>query len=172
MPSTIRPSTEADIPGLARVRVDTWRAAYRGIVPQAYLDSLDYAVNEQNFQRQMGNLELSSLTALDEGGQPVGYAVAGANRGDLPEFRGEVYAIYILPACQQQGIGRRLLRAAFANLFDRGLFPALIWALEENAACQFYQLVGGVQVGRKQRDIGGKLLEVLCFGFTDPEIWL
>ncbi len=34
----IRPARPADIPTMARVYVETWRATYRGILPDAYLD--------------------------------------------------------------------------------------------------------------------------------------
>ena len=36
---TIRPAEIDDAPAIARVHVETWRWSYRGIVPEAYLDS-------------------------------------------------------------------------------------------------------------------------------------
>ena len=39
---TTREARPEDLPDMARIRVDTWKAAYRGIVPDAYLDSLTY----------------------------------------------------------------------------------------------------------------------------------
>ena len=38
---TIRVATEGDAAGIARVHVRSWQEAYAGIVPDAYLSSLD-----------------------------------------------------------------------------------------------------------------------------------
>jgi ribosomal protein S18 acetylase RimI-like enzyme len=170
MPYHIRPALPADAAGLARVRIDTWRAAYLGIVPDEYLANLDYASNEQNFRNYLTNPAVRLFAALDEVGQAVGFANSGANRETLPGFPGEVYALYILPAHQKHGLGRALLRRAFEQLADGGLFPAVIWVLADNPACGFYRRVGGEEIGQKLIEIGGKQLRELCFGFTKGEI--
>jgi hypothetical protein len=36
----LRRATSTNALGVARVHIDTWRSAYRGMVPQEYLDSL------------------------------------------------------------------------------------------------------------------------------------
>src|SRR5438270_13538350 len=36
----IRPAGAGDAEAIARVRVDSWRATYRGMIPQAYLDAM------------------------------------------------------------------------------------------------------------------------------------
>ena len=38
----IREAHPNDGPGMAKVHVDTWRAAYRGILPDDFLDGLSY----------------------------------------------------------------------------------------------------------------------------------
>ena len=42
------------------------------------------------------------------GGGIVGFSCAGPERSGDPTYRGEVYAIYILRAFQDQGLGRQL----------------------------------------------------------------
>ena len=37
---TVRRATAGDAPGIARVRVDSWRSTYRGMIPNAYLDGM------------------------------------------------------------------------------------------------------------------------------------
>lgn len=165
MQYNLRPALPADAAGLARVRIDTWRATYRGIVPEEYLAKLDYAANEQNFRSYLANPAVRMVAALDEAGKAVGFASSGANREPIPGFPGEVSALYILPAHQKHGLGRALLRKAFEQLAEGGLFPAVIWVLAENPACGFYRRVGGVEIGHKSIDIGGKLLRELCYGF-------
>jgi hypothetical protein len=36
----IRPARAGDTEAIARVRVDSWRETYRGMIPQAYLDAM------------------------------------------------------------------------------------------------------------------------------------
>jgi hypothetical protein len=36
----IRPARAGDAEAIARVRVDSWRETYRGMIPQAYLDAM------------------------------------------------------------------------------------------------------------------------------------
>ena len=40
MPPLIRTATEADLPVIAAIQVASWQDAFRGIVPDAVLDSL------------------------------------------------------------------------------------------------------------------------------------
>ncbi len=37
----IRPATDADAAAIRAVQIQSWREAYRGIVPDSYLDALD-----------------------------------------------------------------------------------------------------------------------------------
>jgi hypothetical protein len=42
----IRKADIKDIPGIAKVHVDSWRTTYKGIVPETFLDSLSYESRE------------------------------------------------------------------------------------------------------------------------------
>lgn len=76
----IRRAVEKDLPGMVKVRVDTWRSAYRGLVPDTYLDSLSY---ERIVERWREWLFLSpppkNAAFVAEDGQAgiVGIAVCG-----------------------------------------------------------------------------------------------
>jgi hypothetical protein len=49
----IRRATTDDAGSLARVHVDAWRAAYRGLVPDERLANLSYARSEERFRRSL-----------------------------------------------------------------------------------------------------------------------
>lgn len=169
----IRERQEGDIPGIARVRVDTWRAAYRGIVPQEHLDGLSVAADTERFLQRYresgGQPNLHVFVALDESGQVVGFGMGGPEREGFPGYPGELYVLYVLPAYQGQGIGYALAQAVCGRLRAAGLVPVIIWALRENlSACAFYRRLGGVDVGRKTIEIGGKVLEEVGFGLRVP----
>ncbi len=165
----IRKRTPEDLPGIARVVVDTWRSAYRGIVPDAVLDGLDYARNEARYRERLEkNYPAYAYVAADPQAGVVGMAAGGPAEKLLPGFPGELYAIYILPAYQGRGIGKRLVRAVFAQLEAARLSPAVIWALEQNTrAGAFYRALGGEVVGRRSIELGGLELPELGFGFKN-----
>jgi hypothetical protein len=167
----IREREERDIPGIARVRVDAWRAAYRGIVPQAHLDGLSYTADEERFlQRYRETREQPNLffyAAVGENGQVLGFGVGGPEREGFPGYPGELYALYIHPSYQGQGIGRGLAQTIFDRLVAANLFPALVWCLKDNLkACAFYHHLRGIEVGQKTIAIGGKSLLEVGFGYA------
>jgi hypothetical protein len=45
----VRAPAPVDVARIARINVETWRAAYDGIVPSAYLDGLDIAKFEERW---------------------------------------------------------------------------------------------------------------------------
>jgi GNAT superfamily N-acetyltransferase len=49
------------------------------------------------------------FVADDEGDELIGFAAAGPERSGDPKYRGELYAVYVLPS--QQRRGRALVRA-------------------------------------------------------------
>jgi ribosomal protein S18 acetylase RimI-like enzyme len=171
MQITIRKRQERDIAGIARVRIDAWRAAYHEIVPEEYLAGLSYAADEarllQRYRDTNGDQGVFFFAAVDETQQVVGFGVGGAEREGYPGYPGELYALYVHPDWQGQGIGKQLAQAVFTSLHAAGLEPVLIWALKENVnAGDFYRRLGGVPAGEKEIEIGGKKLVEVGFGFV------
>ena len=105
----IRRATLEDAAGIARVRVDTWRTAYRGIVPDEFLDTMSYEGNESRWAERLRDVDnqVHTFVAIDESGQVVGFISGGPNRDNDPIYKGELHAIYILPSHHGRGIGRR-----------------------------------------------------------------
>jgi ribosomal protein S18 acetylase RimI-like enzyme len=168
---SIREARPEDAPRMARVRIDTWRDAYRGIVPDDYLDSMSYEATE-NFLRQVlweNNRGSFAFVAEDAAGEVVGIAIAGAVLGAKEEvYRGEIYILYVLPSHQRQGHGRGLVRACALGLVQRGLTPIMLWTFAENVARGFYEALGGVVVHSKEEDMGGKRVIEVAYGWLDP----
>jgi ribosomal protein S18 acetylase RimI-like enzyme len=75
--------------------------------------------------------------------------------------------LYVLPAYQNQGIGRRLLAAAIRRLLDQGIETLLIWTMAENPYRRFYETLGGRIVGKKEKQRGSKLIPEIAYGWQD-----
>src|SRR5687768_920862 len=95
---TVRRAAAVDAAELARINVNSWRRAYRGIVDDAFLDSMDPEQRVPGWERWIAAPEPSAVfVAVDESGRIGSYAGVGAARSDdedFPEPTGELYAIY------------------------------------------------------------------------------
>jgi len=135
----VRRATVDDAEAIERIRVQTWRATYRGLLPDGLIDQL-----QQNVERRRERLRLARPSEV------VGYAFAGPERTHDREYPGEVYAIYVLPAAQGKGHGRALIRQCARELAAGGMTSLLIWVLRENKiGRRFYERLGGTPVREK-----------------------
>jgi len=160
---------------IGSVVVETWRSTYRGIVPDPYLTGLSptqRADQWRTFLAAQGGTRFA-LVAHDEGDDVVAFAAGGPERSGDPRYRGELYAIYVLPANQAQGIGRALMQAVAGRLAAAGHKGMLLWVLEANAPARaFYEALGGVVVRTQPIEVGGVTLQEVAYGWDHLELLL
>ncbi len=150
---TIRRGRAPDAAAIARVYVDSWRSAYKGLIPQTYLNSLSYDAFERHWRRTFASRAWAFVAEYD--GQIVGIASGGRCR-KIGIASGELFILYVLNEYHGNGIGRALFDACQYELTKRGHPDILVWVLEENPARGFYERLGGELVYHNQIDIGGK----------------
>lgn len=154
----VRGMGEADVEAVSGIRVRGWRAAYAGIVPQAYLDAMsverDAAGRRELFARP-GRTSRDLVAQDVDGGGPVGWLCYGPFRGEIEVAgrAGEVYALYVDPELTGRGVGRALLDAAHAAMRDEGYAASALWVLRDNhGARRFYARSGYTPDGATQDD--------------------
>jgi ribosomal protein S18 acetylase RimI-like enzyme len=145
MDVTCRPMVAGDFEAVCELHVRAWQAAYRGIVPQDFLDAMDPA---ERARRTRGG-DLAGQHVAEAGGEIVGWLALGPYRfeDDGPDAPGpgfgEVMAIYARPDAVGTGVGRALMAYGLAELDRAGLRPVLLWVLADNArARRFYEKAG------------------------------
>lgn len=165
----IRPATVEDAPALAQVHVATWRTTYRGLVPDAYLDSLSVAERTERWRGRLSGADPGAFTlvAEDGDGRLVGFATGGPERENDSVYTGELYAIYLLQAAQRAGLGRRLVQAVAERLLAMGHTAMLVWVLATNPSRGFYERLGGQYLRSTMINIGGVEVEDVAYGWTD-----
>jgi ribosomal protein S18 acetylase RimI-like enzyme len=147
------------------VHVETWRSAYRGLLPDDYLAALDEAGYEQRWSRTLADGTGRVFVAEDRG-RVVGFASGGAERAGEDGFAGELYAIYVLLEAQGHGHGRALVRAVAQALREMKLSDMIVWVLRDNhPARHFYERLGGVYVRSQPITIGSALLQEVSYGW-------
>jgi GNAT superfamily N-acetyltransferase len=138
----VRPARTGDEPAIAEVHVRTWQAAYRGQVPDAFLDSLSIERRTRGWSQIIAqSAPPAEAFVLEDDGQVVGFAhIAPSRDDDADENVGELTAIYVSRAFWGTGAGTLLLERALAGLRDAGFSRATLWVLEANGrARRFYE---------------------------------
>jgi ribosomal protein S18 acetylase RimI-like enzyme len=160
--ATVRPATVTDAPAIGRLTVRAWQAAYRGHMPDAYLDGLRAEDRAGYWDGVLRREDLRGVVLVAErDGEVVGFAAAGPSPD--PEGAGELFAINLDPDHWGTGAGRALLEAVQAELDRMGFAESVLWVLPGNArARRFYERAGWATDGTE------RTAEV--FGVTVPEV--
>jgi ribosomal protein S18 acetylase RimI-like enzyme len=159
---TVRPARIPDASAMGRVHVRAWQAAYRGHMPDDYLDGLraeDRAAYWEGTLRRED--PRGTVLVVEREGEVVGFAAVGPSPD--PEGAGELFAINLDPDHWGTGAGRALLGEAQTELGRLGFGETVLWVLTGNArARRFYEIAGWVADG------GERSSEI--FGVTVPEV--
>lgn len=165
--SLVRAATKQDAGAISHVHVESWRTTYAGVVPDAYLASLNEAEREALW-REWLTLDIEVYVAeLD--GEVVGFVSGGPIREPIQEFDAELFAIYLLRQAQGRGIGTALLRKLAGSLRSKGFKSMAAWVLENNSSSRFYAQSGAHPIMSKEIEIGGVMLPVQAYGWPDLE---
>lgn len=176
----IRRARPSDAAAIGAVHVATWRSAYAGVLPDAYLSELSVIRHASGYQKAIADrrdghaIFVAVASGIDappgqdgrEGGVVVGFVSGGRSR--RPGLgQGEVETLYVLDDYRERGVGRRLMRAMAAHLAAVGCRSAMLWVLEANPTRWFYLRLGGRPVARETIRFAGLVLEQLAFAW-DP----
>jgi GNAT superfamily N-acetyltransferase len=161
----IRLACADDAHDIADAHVTAWRVAYRGIVPDAFLDSEEFSSGRFNgWHRRLhkgrpdGWDDQDEIFAAVVDGRIVGFGHVGrerldevaehgdatvghGERGERGE-RGEVYGFYLHPDAWGSGAASALMVACEDALRQR-FTTAILWVLRDNPrARRFYERSG------------------------------
>lgn len=108
------------------------------------------------------------FVGFDDAGNLLGFGLCGPPRKTPRSFAGEFYAINVLRRAHGLRLGRALMAAMAGAMLTEGVRPAALWVLRDNLrARQFYQRLGGRQVGEALREFGGAGLVEIAYGWDD-----
>ncbi|TGE38154.1 GNAT family N-acetyltransferase [Desulfosporosinus fructosivorans] len=138
----IRKATIDDVKDISRIYALSWKFAYKGIIPQAYLDELKEDHWESVFVDWIKDNVLTAEIVF-ENGKPIGCVAYGKSRDkSLPDC-GEIVSLYLLPEYFGKGYGNKLLDSALSDLKESGYESIYLWVLKDNPrARRFYEKNG------------------------------
>jgi L-amino acid N-acyltransferase YncA len=152
----IRLARAQDAAGIARVHVQSWQAAYRGIMAETLLASLSVAKWTEDWKERLASTARTTLV-LERAGVVQGWAAFGpAPAPEEPGQAAELFGIYLAPEAWAQSLGGKLLARAEGMLSERGYREVSLWVVDANRrARRFYEKSGYVQAGGGQEVVRG-----------------
>ena len=150
----IRKATVDDAYGIASVHVRSWQVAYRGHMPDDFLDGLDMGKRMNMWRALTQDSDKIIFIAEDTADNIVGFSALGRSRDpDANPDTAEVSAIYVHPEKWGKGIGRTLLSRSLSEVRKRDFNQLTLWVLEANQrARSFYESFGFMQDGAIKDD--------------------
>ncbi|HYD79695.1 MAG TPA: GNAT family N-acetyltransferase [Paucimonas sp.] len=140
----LRAAIPADAAAIAQVRVDSWRATYRGILPDADLDSMKLDESAALWERILeAKSAAASVFVAERDGAVLGFAAGKLLEEEKFGLNAELAAIYMRPDAQRAGIGRRLVGKIAEAHQAHGAHGLIAWVLAKNEiARQFFEDLG------------------------------
>lgn len=164
---SVRPATSADAEAMGRVHVRAWQAAYRGVMTDVFLDSLDPSARAEYWRAALSDPSLPGDRLVLLAGEEVaglaacGPALDGPSDTSPDTALGQLYAINLDPDWWGTGGGTVLLDACTTALRAAGFAEAILWVATLNdRARRFYAARGWEPDGAcASDDFGGGVVE-------------
>jgi GNAT superfamily N-acetyltransferase len=142
----LRRARAADEAAVARLHADSWRATYRGVLRDEFLDGPVDADRGELWRTRFTELHRPDqlLLVKEEGAEIQGFACAFFAAD--PEWGTLLDNLHVLPGLKGRGLGRGLMLAVAEHIQSLGHPPLLhLWVYEGNLnARSFYEAMGGV----------------------------
>ena len=147
---------------LASISVDAWQAAYRGIMPSAFLDALSAVDAQALWERTLAEGGPSVVVfELDE--QVVASCLFGALRDpDVAPGTAEIIALNVHPDHWRRSLGSQLTSFALDRLRAQGFRCATLWVLRDNLRARRFYERHGFQSDHTERSTSELIGSPLC----------
>jgi GNAT superfamily N-acetyltransferase len=158
----VREAVVDDADAIATAHIDGWRAGYRGVVSDEYLDAEAFATSRRERWRAWtwqsfpgSRMFVATIHDRVIGFGHAGPEIAEPDAAEAPPAegalgRGEIYGFYLHPAAWGSGAAGALMSRCEEFLRDEGFATAIVWVLRENPrACAFYEKVGWHATGEE-----------------------
>jgi ribosomal protein S18 acetylase RimI-like enzyme len=157
----IRYANVDDAAILGEIHSQSWKVAYKGIVPKEILNKISSEKRQKYFEKALSEgWEEDAIIFKDD--MAVGLICIGKCRDeDKDNSYGEIWGIYLLPEYFNKGVGFELINWGISELANRKYEKISLWVLEDNVhARRFYEKIGFNHDGTvKEITIGKKLKE-------------
>jgi RimJ/RimL family protein N-acetyltransferase len=163
---SIRLAKPNDALSIAEVHVAAWRTAYKGIMPDDFLASLDVQQKAQAWECALQEPSPGITLVWEYNQEVVGFCVYGPSRdSDAPrDTTGELVAINFHPLHWRRGFGTKMCRYVIHEGKKKNWHTLTLWVLKQNTPARcLYEKLGFLPDGTEKVEtkiIGAPLHEV------------
>ena len=150
---------QKDAAAIGRVYCEGWKAAYRGLMPDFFLNAL----TPENCAPKPDHIAPDRRFVAEVDGEVVGTVTFGKGREDAS--MAEIQSIYVLPEYWNRGLGSALFRAVVDTAKAQGYPGLYVWTLEGNLRAKaFYEHMGMTTNGEtREFEIAGAYLQEMRY---------
>lgn len=160
----IRNIEEKDIPSVVDIKIDGWKSAYKGIVDDNILKSMN---RNEKIAKIKNDYKENGFIVAELNNQVVGfcrYIDSNKFTQDIPNIDCELLALYVKPKLKYNGIGTRLFQFVINDFKSKNKNKMILWCLKDNEPSKkFYTKMGGKISKERTIEIGER--EYLEVGF-------
>ncbi|MCL2044808.1 MAG: GNAT family N-acetyltransferase [Oscillospiraceae bacterium] len=139
----IRKALAEDAYEYAALHIACWKAAYKGIISDEYLQNMSVDEMGERTQQYLQNPGDFLYYCLEFDGSMIGRLVLNKSRDDDKPDAAEIGAMYLLDAYWDKGLGRKMMEFSLEEFQRMGYSEMILWVLEaNNRARQFYEKFG------------------------------
>lgn len=139
---TIRNISYDDISEVSKTLAQCWKSAYKGIINEAYLSSLE-DTHWVDFLTSNLNQRSIDCVVAESGGKIIGVAIFGKSITEKYPNDGEVISLYVNPEYFGRHTGQALFEKALQALKEQGYANCTLCTFKANArAIGFYEAHG------------------------------
>ena len=160
----IRNIEERDIESVVDIQIDGWKSAYKGIVDDNFLNSMN---RNERIKKRKKDYKENGFIVAELNNQVVGFCRYIDNNRftqDILDIDCELLALYVKPDLKYKGIGTRLFQFVINEFKSKNKTKMILWCLKDNEPSKkFYTKMGGKIMQERTIEIGEK--EYLEVGF-------
>ena len=138
-----------DIPNVVDIQINGWLSAYRGIIDDNYLDSMD---RNKKIEKMENNYQEGYFIVAELNKEIVGFTRYYDDNRYSPDYSVdcELMALYVKPELKYQGIGTKMFNYVVNDFKRMNKKRMIIWCLKDNyPSRKFYEKLGGTLIGEK-----------------------
>lgn len=152
---TIRRVAKGDEHILAYIQTESWKAAFRDIIPEDLLAKYTQPEKAAEMYRKLLEDGKGNGYLLEVNGKPHCIAYWDATReSDMPGYA-ELICIHSLQDQWHRGYGSKMMDRVFSDVQKAGYSKIMLWVFEKNRrAIEFYKAKGFTASGRFQSALG------------------
>ena len=151
----IRDAIIEDVTSIAEVHIEAWRTAYRGILPNTYLDTMCIQSISKQWQDALKITGPGKYLVIEDGGNVSGFCVFGPARDkDLASLNvGELVALNILPTKWRNGLASILIKYVVKSASVYKWSSLFLWVIKENVGARnLYEAMDFKLEGQEKTD--------------------